>query len=160
MSIRAEYEIRKLPDSYVTKETHYGFEDIPGSRKDRFGREMQRRVEKEVEVRGGWLLIVRGKPGHSIRLQSEEQATALKVALKPRLVDSTTGEEVNEKGIPLTVVAQLAAAESGEYEVGGRVDTDIDVNQGPNLDGELGDEMPRDHIAGEEVVASAIDKLE
>ena len=96
----------------MTKETHVAYEQDPNS-KDSKGNFRNMRVEKEVEVRGGYMLIVRdgkGKLSHSIRLQNEAQAQALKVSLQPRLVNTETGEECDRNGIPLTVVSVMGDA--------------------------------------------------
>ncbi len=124
MGVRAEYEIRKLPDTYVTKETHVAYEQDPNS-KDAKGNFRNMRVEKEVEVRGGYMLIVRGNGGKivsSIRLQNEAQANALKVSLKPRLVNTETGEECNERGIPLSVASVVGDSAESDAAITGNED--------------------------------------
>lgn len=122
MGVRVEYEIRELPQSYVTVHTEYAFEQ-DGNQKDSRGNFRNIRVEKKVEKRGGWLLLVRGKPGHSIRLESKEQAEALGVSLQARLVNTETGEVCDKRGIPLSVVSVI-----GEGDGGDRVETDVDVS--------------------------------
>src|SRR5215475_2341664 len=107
MAIRVEYEVRKLPDSFVTKETHYDFVDDEKAPPDRYGRKRQKMVSTQVESRGGWLYIVRGKPGHTIRLTSLEQIEAFGLATSPKLIDANTGEEVGPDGVPLLVRKQL-----------------------------------------------------
>lgn len=120
MGVRVEYEIKKLADTYVTKETHVAYEQDPTS-KDAKGNFRNVRVEKEVEVRGGYMLIVRdgkGKISHSIRLQNEAQAQALKVSLQPRLVNTETGEECDINGIPLSVVSVMGDAVNDRVATG------------------------------------------
>lgn len=178
MAMRMDYEVRILPDSYVTISEEIGFEDDPKQKKDRYGNPRQRMVTKQVETRGGVMIVVRGKPGHSIRLNSLEQALDLKLIdheryielggangdltkLRPRLVDINTGEEVNEQGIPLNIARELAEGTTMPKNAGstamGRVDTDIDVNQTGD-ENIAGDELPV--MEGHEHVAKTIDKLE
>lgn len=178
--MRMDYEVRKLPDSYVTEEIEYAFEDVPNGRANRWGEKPQRMVPKKKEVRGGWLVVVRGKPGHSIRIQSLEQALDLKLIdhdeyvrmsnlgeLRPRLIDTTTGERVNEQGIPLHIADELANGThmpkgAARTPMGG-VETDIDVNSNGNED-IAGDEVPNDVLTtsmkGHEHVAAQIDETE
>lgn len=127
MGVRVEFEIKKLPDSYVTNTIHHGFEDEPGGKKDKNGNVRQRIVTKEVEERGGWLLIVRGRPGHSIRFTTRDQLEAFKLVaqgqeVRPRLVNTETGEECDERGVPLSVASVMNTANASE-----RIETDIDV---------------------------------
>ncbi len=74
MAMRMDYEVKLLDDSFVREVTHYAFEDVPNGRKNRWGEAPKRMVEKKVIEKGGVLIVVRGKPGHSIRLDSLEQA--------------------------------------------------------------------------------------
>lgn len=170
MGIRMDFEVTKLPESYVTLQTEYVFEDDPKQRKDRYGNARQKMVPKTTELRGGWLIKVRGKPGHSIRVNSLEQALALKLIdadayarmqdggeIRPRLIDDSTGEEVNEQGIPIRIARELEEGTQMPKEASrnahGGIDTDVDVNSAG--DDDLGGEMP-----GEEHVAKQIEKTE
>lgn len=176
-----EFEVRLLPDSYVTQETVYAFEEDPKQKKDRYGNPRTKMVSKEVETRGGVLIVVRGKPGHSIRLTSLEQALDLKLidhetfarlsahkdglkALRPRLVDTGTGEEVNEQGVPLNIARELEHGTTMPKAAGkharGNVETDIDVN-GTGDEDIAGNDAPDDDVmAGHEHVASKLAELE
>lgn len=175
MAIRMDFEVRKLPDSYVTKCIEHAFEDDPSQKKDRYGNPRQRMVEKVVEKRGGWLIIVRGKPGHSIRLESLEQAEALKLIdhetymrlkdvgdLRPRLIDAATGEEVNEQGIPLNIARELEEGttmpKNASRSAMGHVETDVDVNHTGDEAIDVEDDPSLG--AGAEHVSKAIGKLE
>jgi hypothetical protein len=164
MGSRVEYEVRQLPDSYVTYETQYEFVEDEKARPDRFGFKRQRMVPKRVESRGGWLFIMKGKPGHTLRLTSLDQMEAFGLKSTPRIVDNETGEEVGPDGVPLAVKAQLEAARRFG-NLSGPHGTDIDVTD--NADGEetMSDvEDPdlgvRDAEAGEAAIASKIDELE
>lgn len=173
MAMRAEYEVRKLPDTFITKATKYGFEMDEKGRKNRFG-ELPQRItieENGLVEKGGWIILVRGKPGHSIRITSLDQARQhkLKVVgteIVPRFIDSQTGEEVNEEGIPLTVVAQLGLAKQARDNAakpGQRVETDIDVmtTAADEFDAaEIADADQEFASGGEEHVEAAIQKLE
>lgn len=177
MAVRVDYHVRILPDDYVTKVTEYGFVDDDKAAPDRFGRKRQKMVAKEVEIRGGVLVLVKGKPGHSLRLTSLEQALDFKLidydqyvelkagaglqGLRPRLVDMNTGEYVNEQGVPLNIARELEEGTTMPKHAGrsarGRVDTDIDVNT--TGDEDFSDiEMPPE--AGHEHVDKMIDKVE
>ncbi len=180
MAMRMDYEVRILPDSYVTHETQYAFEEDPKQKKDRYGNPRTKMVSKQVEVRGGILIVVRGKPGHSIRLSSLDQALDLKLidqdkynelighkdgllAMRPRLVDLNTGEEVNEQGIPLNIARELAEGTTMPKNAGrsamGNVETDIDVNTSGD-ENIAGDDLPAEAMEGHGHVAKMIDKLE
>lgn len=142
MGVRVEYEVRKLPDSYVTKEIHYAFEQ-DGDAKDKHGNPRKIRVEKEVEVRGGYLIVMRGKPGHTIRIMNAEQARVLGISLEPRLINTETGEECDKHGVPLTVRNAMGTDND-------RVETDIDVTSNDSqLELDMSD--PADSAIGEAV---------
>lgn len=126
MGYRVEYEVRKLPDSFVTSEMRYTFVDDDKAQPDRYGRKRQKMVSEKVESRGGWIFLIRGKPGHSFRLTSLDQIEAMKLSPYPRLIDNDTGEECDESGIPLNVQAQMNASKS-MGNVSGRHGTEIDV---------------------------------
>lgn len=165
MGIRSEYEVRKLPDDYTTFETAYEFVDDEKQPKDRYGNARKRMVSKQREVKGGWLFIVRGKPGHSFRLATLDQVEALKLSIKPRMIDTSTGEEVNEHGIPLHIAEELArngATVASQRSAGGAIEVDVDVNS--TGDEALGAEAPAlvelGDAAGAEHVNATIDKLE
>lgn len=174
MAMRAEYEVRKLPDTFVTKAPLLHFEEDPKGRKNRYGELPQKLFsdpEGDVQT-GGWIILVRGKPGHSIRITSIDQAKQhkLKVVngeIVPRFIDSQTGEEVNEDGIPLTVAAQLNLAKRARDNAskpGAHVETDVDVmtTAADEFDAAEFAEADEKEFAsgGEEHVAAAIEKLE
>jgi len=149
MGVRIEYDIRELPQSYVTSCTEHAYEQ-DGDKVDKKGNAVRVMVEKKIEKRGGWLLVVRGNPGHSIRLESREQAEALGVTLAPRLVNTETGEVCNSHGIPLSVASVVGDRDNA----GGQVETDIDVN---TSDEQLFMDL---QDPAESAVASAITKSE
>jgi len=151
MSFRAEYEVRKLPDDFVTTEMRYNFVDDDKATPDRWGRKRQVMLSEKVESRGGWLFIVKGKPGHSIRLTSLDQIEAMKLATTPRRIDEQTGEEVDERGVPVAV-AHLV--NGGQVHTTGRHSTDVDVQTSDDDLGNMTDPID------ESVVANQIAKLE
>jgi len=149
MGVRVEYTVTKLPESYVTLETQYAFEQ-DGDRKDKNGSPKMKMESKQVEVRGGYIIKVKGNPGHSFRVMNEEQANALKLSLKPRLINTETGEECNQQGIPLSVAAAVGHDDTG------RIETDVDVSRNDDqLDLEL-DMSDK----GEAAVGDAVANLE
>lgn len=152
MGVRVEFEVYKLPDTFITSSMHYAFEQ-DGDRKDKHGNVRMKMEQKLVEERGGFLIKVRGKPGHSIRVTSIEQAIALKLLppeakeLRPRLINTETGEECDEHGVPLSVVAVVGKEH-------GAIDTDVDVDKGDST-------LEIDHSdAAESAVGSQIEKME
>lgn len=163
MGMRVEYEVRKLAEDYVTSEMLYSFVDDEKAPPDRYGRKRQKMVVEKGESRGGWLFIIRGKPGHSIRFTTLEQLRAFGLSATPRMIDNESGEEVGADGIPLIVKQQLEAAKRFGT-LSGPHGTDIDVDQpiltgDESLDLELGNEG---EVTGEgqEAVDSTIAKLE
>ena len=166
MGMRVEYEVRKLSDDYVTKEKHYSFVDDEKAPPDRYGRKRQKMVVTDEESRGGWLFIIRGKPGHSIRFTSLEQLRAFGLTEAPRMIDNESGEEVGADGVPLIVKQQLEAAKRFGT-LSGPHGTDIDVSA-PELTGdeilavEEGDEAELHMPTGEgkAAVEHTIAKLE
>jgi hypothetical protein len=181
MGMRMDYEVRILPDDFITERVEYAFEEDPKQKKDRYGNARTKMVTKLVQERGGVLIVVRGKPGHSIRLTSLDQALDLKLIdadmyaslggaggdlkkLRPRLVDTGTGEEVNEYGVPLNIAHELANGttmpKNARRHARGNVDTDIDVNTTGDED-IAGNELPNDGVmSGREHVDKTIDKVE
>jgi len=158
-AIRVEYEVRKLPDTFVTKEMRYSFVVDEKAPRNRWGEPRQKMVSEEVESRGGYLYIVRGKPGHTIRLTSLDQIAAFGLSDKPKLIDANTGEEVDEHGVPLTVRRQLEM-ERTYGTMSGPHNTDIDV-QSNAADEDLGQGLDSGEGTGDEsVVDAAIEKLE
>lgn len=156
MGVRVEYEVVKLPDSMKFQATHVAFEQ-DGDTKDKNGNFRKKMVQKVVEESGGYLIKVRGKPGHSIRVTTLEQAIALKLlapdtdlsraVLEARLINTETGEECDKHGVPLSVVAVV-----GENH-GSRIDTDVDVERGDSTL-EIDDNDP-----AESAVGSMIEKV-
>lgn len=181
MAMRMDYEVRLLDDSFQREVTEYGFEEVENGRANRWGEKPKRMIAKKHIEKGGVLIVVRGKPGHSIRLTSLEQALDFKLidhdkyaelkadsrgllAMRPRLVDLNTGEEVNEQGIPVNIARELQEGTTMPRNAGrharGNVETDIDVNTTGD-ENIAGDEMPNDGImAGHEHVAGKINELE
>ena len=182
MAMRMDYEVRLLDDSFKREITHYAFEDVPNGRLNRWGEKPKRMVEKKVIETGGVLIVVRGKPGHSIRLDSLEQALDFKLidletyeqlkrdpkgllAMRPRLVDLSTGEEVNENGVPVNIARELehgtTMPKNASKHARGNVETDIDVNTTGD-ESIAGDELPVDEsiMAGHATIKEQLDEVE
>lgn len=121
MGIRMEYTVEKLPDSYVTTKTVYSYEPDPdwtpplGVANPRPGKI---RKETVVEERGGWLYTF--MRGHQIRVTTEEQMKLLGLTAEPRLIDDSTGLQVNAQGIPLDIAEHV---KMGPLADGGTRDT-------------------------------------
>lgn len=94
MSIVAKYIVRKLPENFVTTKIECGYEQDNSGNERKF-------VKKEVESRGGWLVIF--PAGHSTRFETEEQLKHFELSTKAMLVDANTGLEVNQHGVPLAL---------------------------------------------------------
>lgn len=104
MGIRMEYSVEKLPDTYVTEKTVLSYvldpdwTPPPGVTNPRPGKI---RVETVVEEKGGWLFTF--MRGHQIRCTSVEQIKLLGLSENARLIDDTTGLEVDRNGIPIDI---------------------------------------------------------
>lgn len=178
MAMRMDYEVHVLDDSFKRNIVEYGFEPVPNGRANRWGEKPQRMVKLQSteQSTGGVLIKVKGKPGHSFRITSLEQALDFKLidndeyhelkndprgllALRPRLFDLQTGEQVNEQGIPLNIARELA--EGTQYPKRGRVDENVDVNTTGD-ENIAGEELPADEsiMAGHEHVEAQIDITE
>ena|ERR1700753_3660888 len=95
MNIQPQFIPSAMPKTFKTVETRVKMvKNADGTK------HMER---KEVEVEGGVLFTM--PHGHSVRLSSADQIKQFNVATKPRLVDLDTGEEVDEQGRPLSLVA-------------------------------------------------------
>lgn len=92
-NIVAQYVPKVIPKSYKTTEMHYNIV------KNKDG--TSRLEAKEVESTGG--LLFQFPRGHSIRLSTAEQIEHFGLSRNPRLVDLTTGEEVDQNGVPLSI---------------------------------------------------------
>jgi|SRR5882762_252473 len=101
MAIRADYSVVKLPDTYVTTKTVYRYEKdaTDPSGKGRI------RYEEIVEEKGGWLFTF--LRGHQIRLTDEKQIALFGLATTQRLIDDSTGLEVNQQGVPIDIAAHV-----------------------------------------------------
>jgi len=157
MAIRVEYEVRKLKETFVTKEKHYEFVDDDKAPPDRFGRKRQKMIETEVESHGGYLYIIRGKPGHTVRLTSLEQIRQFNLDTSPRMIDANTGEEVDEHGVP-KIVRSMLEVERTYGTMSGNHGTDIDV-QSDASDEDLGEGLDTGE-GDDSVVDAQIAKLE
>ncbi len=91
--IKAQFQVQKIPEDYKTFETQYVMVK---------GRDGTMQMEqKQVASTGGYLFSMPN--GSQIRLETLEQIKQFKLDTKPQLIDITTGEEVNEAGVPLSI---------------------------------------------------------
>lgn len=102
--IKAQFAVQKIGKDYETTATEY--EMI----KQKDG--TVRMEQKQVPSKGGHLFTMAN--GSQIRLETLDQIKHFGLATTPTLIDITTGEEVNEHGIPLSIanLVQGAVAEA------------------------------------------------
>jgi hypothetical protein len=102
--IKAEFQVQKIGKDYQTTATEYEMV------KQKDG--TMRMEQKQVPSTGGYLFTMSN--GSQIRLETLDQLKHFNLDVKPRLVDITTGEEVNEHGVPLSIanLVQGAVAEA------------------------------------------------
>lgn len=126
--IVSAYMPKALPKDFKTTEMHVKIvrhyvmtEDAKGKevfdvdengRKIKAGPNTLEFIEKEST--GGIMFTF--PRGHSIRLTDPAQLKQFKLTDRPKLVDLDLGEEVNEAGVPLSM---LAIVQEGEADVGG-----------------------------------------
>lgn len=110
---------KALPKTFETTETHVKIirhyvmeEDAKGKEVfavDENGRKIKAGPNTleftQVPSFGG--ILFKFPRGHSIRLTHPEQLKQFKLTDKPKLVDLDLGEEVNEKGVPLSLLAVI-----------------------------------------------------
>lgn len=105
-----EYNVTKLPDTYVTKKIVYAYVPDPDWMPDERtpnARPAKVRTETVVEEKGGWLFTF--MRGHQIRCTSLQQIELLGLTAAPRLIDDSTGLQVNAQGIPLDIQEHVKA---------------------------------------------------
>ena len=112
-----------MPKGYTTTETQcrmvqkYKKDDEGKFERDENGQKIKagpaQMITETVESKGGVLFTM--PRGHSVRLTTREQIEQFKVATKPRLVDLDTGEECDEQGRPVTLMAFIKKSEI-QYE--------------------------------------------
>lgn len=102
--IRAQFAVQKIGKDYETTSTIYKMVKQEDGTK--------RMEREEVPSKGGHLFTMAN--GSQIRLESIDQIKHFNLATKPTLIDITTGEEVNEHGVPLSIanLVQGAVAEA------------------------------------------------
>lgn len=125
MNIQPQFIPTAMPKGYTTTETRakmvqlYQKDDEGKFERDDNGKKIKagpaRMIIEEVETKGGVLFTM--PRGHSVRLTSPEQIKTFNVATKPRLVDLDTGEECNEQGRPLSLVAFVSKSNKSYEDV-------------------------------------------
>lgn len=117
--IVAAYMPKALSKDFKTTETHVKIVRhfvMDDDAKDGFARDENGRKIKagpntlemqEVESKGGIMFTF--PRGHSIRLTDPAQLKQFKLTENPKLVDLDLGEEVNEKGMPLSLLSVISA---------------------------------------------------
>lgn len=102
--IKAQFAVQPIPKNYETTAVHYKMvKQHDGT---------VRMEQEQVPSKGGHLFTMAN--GSQIRLETLDQIKHFNLDTKPVLIDITTGEEVNEQGIPLSVanLVQGAVAEA------------------------------------------------
>lgn len=91
--IQAQYQVQPISKDYETFENRFEMKK---------GQDGTMRMEAvKVATKGGYLFSMPN--GSQIRLESLDQIAHFGLNTSPKLVDITTGEEVNEQGIPLSI---------------------------------------------------------
>lgn len=98
--IKAQFSVQPIPKDYET------FEQVYVMEKDKDG--TKRMVAKQVASKGGYLFTMPN--GSQIRLETLDQIKHFGLDTKPTLIDITTGEEVNEQGVPLSIANLVTGA--------------------------------------------------
>ena len=138
MAIVPQYMPKALSKDHVSLETHcvmeqdYVLDEKGKVERDDQGRKVKRGparlVMKTIESKGGIMFTM--PAGHSVRIASPAQMELFKLTEKPKLIDSQSGEEVNEHGIPLSLAAYVAnAALSAPSADTGFVEADEDLEK-------------------------------
>lgn len=132
MNIQPQFIPTAMPKGYTTIETrarmvqHYQKDDEGKFERDESGKKIKlgaaKMIIEEVETTGGVLFTM--PRGHSVRLTSPEQIKTFKVATKPRLVDLDTGEECDEQGRPLSLVAFVSKSRASYEDVASELVTE------------------------------------
>ena len=114
-NIIPDYMVKPLPKSFTTYETQckmvqdYVLDDETGKPlRDEHGQRVKKgpaRMVRDdmVESKGG--IEYTFPNGNSLRMSSQDQLDLFGLTSKPRLIDTGTGEEVDERGIPLSLAA-------------------------------------------------------
>ena len=98
--IKASYQVQKIGNEYETFENRFSMKK---------GQDGTYRMEMEsVATHGGYLFTMPN--GSQIRLETLDQIKQFKLDTKPQLIDITTGEEVNEAGVPLSIANLVQGA--------------------------------------------------
>ena len=127
MTIIPEYLVKALPKDFTTTETHCKMVQeylIDEETKKPFRDEHGQRVKKgpakmvrddAVESKGGIMFTFPN--GSSIRLASQHQLDLFKLTDQPRLIDTATGEEVDERGVPKSLAQYVldVSAPKGDF---------------------------------------------
>lgn len=133
MAIIAQYMPKPLPKDHVSLETHckmvqeYVIDEETGKPdRDDNGKRIKKGPAKMVRddsvvSRGGVMFTFPN--GNSVRMATQSQLDLFKLTMQPKLIDTATGEEVDERGVPKSLAAyvQDAIASKGDF---GLVDTD------------------------------------
>lgn len=113
MNIQPQFIPTAMQKGYTTTEDRYRIvqeyvkDDEGKFERDETGKKIKlgpAKIIKETVPSTGGILFTMPR-GHSVRLTTKEQIEQFKVATKPCLVDLDTGEECDESGKPLSLVA-------------------------------------------------------
>ncbi len=127
MTIIPQYLTKALPKDHVSLETHckmvqeYLLDDETGKPiRDENGQRVKKgpaRMVRDdnVESRGGIMFTF--PSGASIRLATQNQLDLFGLTTEPKLIDTATGEEVDERGVPKSLAQYVAdtTAPKGDF---------------------------------------------
>lgn len=127
MAIIAQYMPKALSKDHVSLETHckmvqdYVIDEETGKTdRDDNGKRIKKgpaRMVRDdtVESHGGVMFTFPN--GNSVRMASQTQLDLFGLTMQPKLIDTATGEEVDERGIPksLSAYVQDAIASKGDF---------------------------------------------
>lgn len=119
MAVIAEYTVKALPKNYETVETHckmvqdYVLDEKGKPELDDNGRKIKKgpaRMVREDKVVSKGGVMYTFPNGNSVRFASQHQLDLFKLSTQPRLIDTATGEECDERGVPKSLSEFVSGA--------------------------------------------------
>ena len=128
MAIIPEYMVKAVPKDFVTYETRCKMvqdyvidEETKKPLRDEHGQRVKKGParmvrEDDVESRGG--LMYTFPNGNSVRMASQNQLDLFGLSNTPKLIDDKTGEEVDERGVPVALAELISDIGAAKLEAG------------------------------------------
>lgn len=115
-----ETHCRMVQDYVIDPETNKPERDLATGQRIKKGPARMERDDKVVS-KGGVMFTFPN--GNSVRMATQSQLDLFGLTMQPKLIDTATGEEVDERGVPKSLAAyvQDAIASKGDF---GLVDAD------------------------------------